>query len=201
MDRPAESAGFIRYLGLACIIGGLMMPVLENVAPIQAVPSIIRETLLGILLNLGIACGPLGVLALSASVSGRTRRIGLIGTSITLLGTCSYLAAILSKYFVGYEVQFFYPVGALLLGVGMLTLGIAVLVGRWMKGWRRIAPLMVGLYYVVMIPCQIVFFIIPNGEPSPILLEIWGVTWILFGYALWSNRTLPKNKIFADQVA
>ncbi|MCJ8009685.1 hypothetical protein ACFFF5_17535 [Lederbergia wuyishanensis] len=95
----------------------------------------------------------------------------------------------MSKYIVGYEIEFFYPVGALLVGVGMLTLGIAVFVARWLSGWRRIAPLLVGLYYVGMIPFQIIFFIIPNGQPSPILLGFWSVAWILFGYAIWSSAS------------
>ncbi|MBS4201244.1 hypothetical protein KHA93_16525 [Bacillus sp. FJAT-49732] len=95
----------------------------------------------------------------------------------------------MSKYIVGYEVEFFYPVGALLLGVGMLMLGIAVFVARSLTGWHRMAPLFVGVYYVAMIPFQIVFFIIPNGEPSPILLGIWSIPWILLGYAIWSSAS------------
>lgn len=117
------------------------------------------------------------------------RVVGHIGTSFTLLGICSYLAATLSKYIVGYEVEIFYPAGALLVGVGMLTLGISVFVARRLTGWRRMAPLFVGLYYIVMIPFQIVFFIIPKGQPSPILLGFWSVTWILFGYAIWSSAS------------
>jgi|GEM_PF-6195892 len=112
---------------------------------------------------------------------------GHMGTSISLLGICSYLAAALSKYVVGYEMEFFYPVGALLVGIGMLTLGIVVFVTRSLTGWRRMASLFVGLYYVAMIPFQIVFFIIPNGEPSSLLLGLWSVAWILFGYAIWSS--------------
>lgn len=87
--------------------------------------------------------------------------------------------------------EFFYPVGALLVGVGMLTLGIVMFVARALTGWRRMAPLFVGLYYVVMIPFQIVFFIVPNGEPSSLLLGLWSITWILFGYAIWSSASAP----------
>jgi len=112
---------------------------------------------------------------------------GRIGSSISLMGVISYLAAALSKYVVGYEMEFFYPVGALLVGVGMLMLGIVEFVARSLTGWRRMAPLFVGLYYVAMIPFQIVFFIIPNGEPSSLLLGFWSVAWILFGYAIWSS--------------
>jgi hypothetical protein len=75
----------------------------------------------------------------------------------------------------------------------MITLGIAVFVARRLTGWRRMAPLFVGVYYVAMIPFQIVFFIIPNGEPSPILLEFWSVTWILLGYAIWSSTSYFKR--------
>jgi len=184
--RPAASAGRIRFAGLACLIGGLLWAVLVSIDQLQAqVPSIFSDLLIPVPMLLGMACGPLGLLALRAS--GRMRRVGFIGTTISLLGVCSYLAATLSKYVAGYEVEFFYPIGALLVGIGMLTLGIAVLVARKLPGWRRMAPLIVGLYYVAMIPFQIVFFIIPNGEPSPILLGIWSVAWILFGYAVWSS--------------
>jgi len=186
--RPAISAGRIRFAGLACLIGGLLWAALVIVEELQTpVPSIVDGFLIPFPMLLGLACGPLGLLALRARESRRMRRFGLIGTSVTLLGLCAYMGATLSKYVVGYEVEFFYPIGALLLGVGMLLLGIAAFVARWQSGWRRIAPLFVGLYYVVMIPLQIVFFIIPKGQPSPILLGFWSVAWVLFGYAIWSS--------------
>lgn len=186
--RLAVSAGSIRFAGLACLIGGLLWSVLVSVDQLQApVPSLVSDLLITIPMLLGLACGPLGLLVLSTSGSGRMRWVGLIGTSISLLGVCSYLAAALSKYVAGYEMEFFYPVGALLVGVGMITLGIAAFVARWLTGWRRMAPLFVGLYYVAMIPFQIVFFIIPSGQPSPILLGFWSVAWILLGYAIWSS--------------
>lgn len=188
--RPAVSAGSIRLAGLACIIGGLLWSVLVTVDQLEAsVPSIVGDLLIPIPMLLGMACGPLALLVLCASGSGRMRWVGLVGASISLLGVCSYLAATLSKYVAGYEVEFFYPIGALLVGVGMLTLGIAVFAARWLKGWRRMAPLFVGLYYVAMIPFQIVFFIIPSGQPSPLLLGFWSVAWIVFGYAIWSSAS------------
>lgn len=188
--RPEVSAGRIRFAGLACLIGGLLWVVLVSVEELQAsVPEIVTGLLIPLPMLLGMACGPLGLLMLRASGSGRMRRVGLIGTAITLLGICSYLAATLSKYIVGYEVEFFYPVGALLVGVGMLMLGIAVFVAKRLTGWHRVAPLFVGVYYVAMIPFQIIFFIIPNGNPSPILLGIWSITWILLGFAIRNSTS------------
>jgi len=186
--KTAGSAGRIRFAGLACLIGGLLWATLVIIEQIQAsVSSIVSGLLIPFPMLLGMACGPLGLLVLSASGSGRMRRVGLIGAYISLLGVCSYLAATLSKYIVGYEVEFFYPIGALLIGIGMLMLGIAGFAARWMTGWHRMTPLFVGLYYVAMIPFQIVFFIIPDGEPSPLLLGFWSIAWILMGYSIWSS--------------
>lgn len=193
VQLPSEArsqllAGRIRFAGLACLIGGLLWSVLVSVEQLQAgVPSIVSGLLIPLPMLLGMACGPLGLLMLRAAGSGRRGRGGLIGTSITMLGICCYLAATLSKYIIGHEIELFYPAGALLAGIGMLTLGVAVLIARQLKGWRRLTPLFVGLYYVAMIPFQIIFFIIPDGEPSPILLGFWSAAWILLGYAIWSS--------------
>lgn len=186
--NASVSAGRIRYAGLACLIGGLLWALLVIIdQPESSVPPIVPGLLIPFPMLLCLACGPLGLLLIRATGNGRIRWVGLLGTSISIIGICSYLAATLSKYIVGYEVEFFYPIGALLVGVGMLILGIGVSLVRRLSGWRRLAPLFVGLYYVAMIPFQIVFFIIPNGEPSPTLLGFWSVTWILLGYAIYSS--------------
>lgn len=78
-------------------------------------------------------------------------------------------------------------VGALLVGLGMLAPGIATIAARQLRDWRSIAPLLVGLYYAVMLPTQLVFFIGPNGMPSVALLAFWGLTWALLGCAIWSS--------------
>jgi hypothetical protein len=70
-------------------------------------------------------------------------------------------------------------------------LGIAVILARRLSGWRRYAPLSVGVYYALMIPVQIVFFIGPNGAPSSTLLAFWGFAWALLGYAIFTSATQP----------
>ncbi len=187
-DRPAIPSGSVRFAGLACLIGGALWAVLVIAELLDSTPSIVSDLLLPIPMLLGMACGPL-ILLICAARSVRMRLTGIIGASVSLLGIGCYLAAALSTYIVGQEVEIFYPAGALLLGVGMLTQGIAAFVARWMPGWRRVTPLIVGLYYIAMIPFQIVFFIIPDGEPSSILLGIWSAAWVLFGYAVWSSAS------------
>jgi hypothetical protein len=61
-----------------------------------------------------------------------------------------------------------------------------VLLAPRLRGWQRFAPLLVGVYYALMIPIQIVFFIVPNGKLSAMLLALWGLTWALLGYAIYS---------------
>jgi hypothetical protein len=74
----------------------------------------------------------------------------------------------------------------------MLTLGGATSMARRLQGWRRIAPVMVGIYYACMIPIQIIFFIIPKGSPSVTILAFWGLPWALLGWTIWSVARTPN---------
>jgi hypothetical protein len=183
----------IHWYGLACIIGGLLFFALNVTDELLIVhlPSI-ASNLVGVVLLLGLMGGPLGLLSLRAVGPGQTRSIGSIGAAITLLGLLSYLVGIVYTSLIDPEMGIFYALGALLSGVGMLLLGIAALFARRLPSWRRFAPLVVGLYYMLMIPIQIVFFIVPNGQPSATLLAFWGLTWALLGYAISPARGQPQ---------
>jgi hypothetical protein len=178
-----------QLLGLACLAGGLLfagLNILEGLGLVQL--SAGASFAIGLLLLLGLLGGPLGLLANGAAGHGRLGSAGRVGAIITLLGLCSYLVGQLYTTLVDPDMGIFYALGALLSGVGMLPLGIAVVLARRLGGWRRFAPLIVGMYYALMIPIQIVFFIAPHGEPSAQLLGGWGLTWALLGYALFSTR-------------
>lgn len=174
----------VRPLGVTCLVGGGLFWAL-NVGLLELVraPSLVT-TVLGLVLLVCLLGGPLGLLALGAAGQGRTKHIGRIGAGIVLLGLLSYFIGQLYTSLIDPVMGIFYALGALLSGIGMLPLGIAVALARGLPGWRRFAPLLVGLYYLVMIPIQIVFFIGPNGEPSSLLLAGWGLSWALLGYAI-----------------
>jgi hypothetical protein len=109
-----------------------------------------------------------------------------------MVGLISYLTGQLLQTAFGFatqEIGIFYAAGALLVGLGTLLLGIAVILARRLSGWRRYAPLSVGAYYALMIPVQIVFFIGPNGAPSSTLLAFWGFAWALLGYAIFTSTS------------
>ena len=98
------------------------------------------------------------------------RSPGRAGTIITLLGLLSYLIDQSLQTAFGFraqEIGIFYAAGALLVGLGTLVLGTAVVLASRLPGWRRFAPLTVGLYYAFMILIPIVSFI---GPPSNTLL-------------------------------
>ena len=157
-------------------------------------PTLILDVL-GVLLLLCLVGGPLGLHALDAFGQGRMRRLGRAGVIITLIGLLVYLIGVFANR-LNPELGILYALGALLSGLGMLLAGVAVLVARQWSGWQRFAPFLVGLYYVIMLPIQVVFFIGPIGAPSMTLLGFWGVTWALLGYGIWqkSDKDAPDRR-------
>lgn len=80
-----------------------------------------------------------------------------------------------------------------LVAVRMVLVGIATLRARVWRGWRTFTPLLVGLYiYLVPFPSLII-----TGNPPGILIGLWGVSWLLLGYAIWSSvrelQPIPHN--------
>jgi hypothetical protein len=178
----------IHIAGLACVVGGLLfwgLNMLETIG-LERSPALAFD-LVSFLVPICLSGGPLGLLALRASGGGRAGGLGLAGVSVALLGLFAYLAGVLYTAFVDPAMGVFFAIGALFSGIGMLLLGIAVILARQLHGWRRAAPALVGLYYLGMIPIQIVFFIGPSGQPSNVLLAFWGLMWALVGAAIYSS--------------
>jgi len=190
----SETAIIVRLFGLACMVGGLLWWLL-NASEAFGIPLGPRVVggVIGVVLLVGLMGGPLGLLALRAT--GRLKP-GLAGITITIIGLISYLTGQLLQTafgFVTQEIGIFYAAGALLVGLGTLLLGIAAILARRLSGWRRYAPLSVGVYYALMIPVQVVFFIGPNGAPSSTLLAFWGFAWVLLGYAILTSASPPLH--------
>lgn len=184
----------IQRLGLACLVGGLMW-FSSGMLGAAGITALDTETggaggdLFFALTNLCLAGGVLGLLTLRASGTGWRGRIGTSGAGLVVLALCSYSGGALYSITIGQRESAFVlatrAVGALLVGLGMLVLGLTVLTARRLHGWRRWTPLLVALYYAVMLPFQIVFFISRGQRPSIALLGIWGLTWVLLGYGLY----------------
>jgi hypothetical protein len=101
---------------------------------------------------------------------------------IPVFGSLSYLGGIVSL-FIGNPIIIFFPLGALLIGLGMLIVGIQVVRAGELKEWKRFTPLIVGLYpFVIMFPIVII-----TGSPSIHAIMLWGIPWKIMGCALLSE--------------
>ena len=177
----ARTLGGVRVAGLLCAVGGagwlvnglgfLVMSQPDGAAFIVAqVAWIVVQSLLLI--------GVVG-LVLSGAAPGW---FGGVALGIALLGRVDFVVAEVHSLVIGEE-SILLPVGALVTAVGMTLVGVAVLrANRW-RGWQRYTPLLVGVYpFVAMFP-----FIFITSEPSMLAIAVWGLPWLLLGYALYST--------------
>lgn len=187
-----------RVAGLICLAGGLfwVLSLLQTGAG-STTPRPLM--LLFALANLCLMAGPLALRALQAAGAGWTGRVGAVGMAIALLGQLAYIvgAGYIATHPADEFTQPFTPLGAVLVGLGMLLLGLAAARARRLAGWRAFAPLLVGAFYWLMIPVQVVAFIGPTGQPSYKLLAAWGLCWMLLGYAIWTRATRPAAPALA----
>ena len=70
-------------------------------------------------------------------------------------------------------------------------MGIATLRAGIVAGWQRFVPVLLGLWFFVQLPLQVIFFISTSGLPSyTLLLGIWGILWAVFGcVVLWRSNS------------
>ncbi len=139
----------------------------------------------------------IGLVSLHARISGRAGRLEERGFRVALLGLVMNLIGNVADYWLGEEVLhqplwgMSFAIGTLLgtlvYIVGSVLLGVAILrtrvLPRW-SGWTLIiAPtlgIVLGLWLVRHLP---------SGLVMPV-----GLGWILLGYALWSEDSLPGRR-------
>ncbi len=177
----ARALGGVRTAGVLCAVGGvgwlvngLVFLVMSQPDGAAFVVSEVAWTLVQSLLLIGV----IG-LALSGAAPGW---FGVIALGIALLGRVDFVAAEIHSLIIGEE-SILLPIGAMITAVGMTLVGISVLrANRW-TGWQRYAPLLVGVYpFVAMFPLIFVM-----SEPSMLSITLWGLPWLVLGYALYSK--------------
>lgn len=161
-----------RVAGVAAVVGGLLM---------------FADIALGLFEGLGrgyfaialVLTACLVVAVLGSFVPGP---LGIAGTVISLAGLALWVAEYGAKLLVagttfgnGFDIG-----GSMLLGLGMLLLGIAVLRARRAGGWQRWAPLAVAVYFFLQIVPQVTM---TESGANGWLLGLWGLTWVLLGLA------------------
>jgi hypothetical protein len=152
------------------------------------------------LMGLCLAGAPIG-LWLAGAIAPRWRAVATAGTGITLLGVAAWLVAFVTLLIDPATAfsQKLTPGGSLMMAVGMLVLGVAVVRSRRLTGWRAWAPLAVGLYFPLQLIAQLSFFLGGrDGRPGPdgVLLGLWGVLWAAVGVAVLtrtSTTSVPRG--------
>ena len=118
-----------------------------------------------------------------AGGNGRFARITL---TIFPIGWAALLLGGIVSLLTGNADNLFFPLGGLTVMVFGLLAGIAVALGKNWQGWSRFAPLLQGVYYLL------VMMILPpiltgSNEPTFLTESLWMLTWFLMGLAMFVN--------------
>jgi hypothetical protein len=180
-----ETVRSIRAAALVCVVGTALAALYAATAAVTAwVPSY------GFVVQALIHCAELaGLIGLALSGAAGAGLLGRIGLGGAGLGQVLLVAAELiypGNPDVGDQL---FAVAPLLSAVGMVLAGVAVLrAGHW-TGWQRTAPLLVGLWSIVVLTPAI---IVSGGPPAPVALWAiagWELTWLLLGVAVLTGTS------------
>lgn len=134
---------------------------------------------------------PAGYWLQHSFAAGWRRGIAVVGTGAVVSGAAAWISAFVILF--GNPdaafTQRLTPIGSMLMALGMVLLGIAVLVSRRLVGVSALAPLVVGLYFPAQLIIQLTFFL--GGKdaapgPNGVLLGVWGLLW---AGAAWAGAT------------
>ena len=131
--------------------------------------------------------GQLGILVILSTLAQQhvtgNSKTRLIGIYIAGLGAIFYSLNYVLGYWLNFNTRILLPAGALFSGIGMLVVGIQTLRNSAWVGWKKFAPLLVGLHpFLVMLPVLLI-----TGHPSIPAIMLWGVAWLVLAVALSSN--------------
>ena len=124
----------------------------------------------------------------AAVTTGWRRGLAVAGTGLVVLGAAAWITAF-AVLFTDPRAAFtqqLTPAGSVLMALGMLLLGVAVLASRRLPRSRALAPLVVGVYFPAQLVVQLTFFLGGrDADPGPngSLLGTWGLLW---AWAAWA---------------
>ena len=144
-----------------------------------------------------------GLAGFYARQGGKTGKLGKTGFIIGLAGLVTMLIGNVIEYWVG-PLLYDYVQGEIspaehlgwaivtvgwlvVVPIGFILLGVATLRAKVLPGWRRPLPLIIGL----MIPSGMLLAFGIGEAGVVISFLLFGLGWIVLGYALWSDRSKP----------
>ena len=111
---------------------------------------------------------------------------GKISLGIFITGLVSLLIAAVVQWLTNNPDFLLFPLGGIFQLLGGLLVGIAVATARRWDGWERFAPLLQGLYYLIVLFLPIV---ISNQAPTQLRESLWQVTWFITSLAFFMNTS------------
>ncbi len=111
---------------------------------------------------------------------------GKISLGMLLAGLVALLIAQIVQALTNNADFFLFPVGGILQLLGGVLTGIAVATSKRWGGWQRFAPLLQGLYYVIVLFLPVV---ISNQSPTDLGQLFWQVTWFITSLALFTTTS------------
>jgi len=109
---------------------------------------------------------------------------GKISLALFIVGLAALLIAQVVQWLTKNPNFFLFPVGGIFQLLGGLLTGIAVATAKRWDGWQRFAPLLQGLYYLIVLFIPIA---ISNQSPSQLTESLWQVTWFITSLALFTK--------------
>ncbi len=109
---------------------------------------------------------------------------GKASLSVFIAGLVSLLIAQIVQWLTKNPDFFLFPVGGIFQLLGGLLTGIAVVTAKRWDGWQKYAPLLQGLYYLIVLFLPIV---ISDQSPTQLSESLWQVTWFITSLALFTK--------------
>lgn len=124
---------------------------------------------------------------LKSNVAGNSA-FGKISLGVFITGLAALLIAAVVQWVTKNPDFFLFPIGGIFQLLGGLLTGIAVVIEKRWTGWQRFAPLLQGLYYLIVLFLPIV---ISDQSPSQLTESLWQVTWCITSLALFTQSHNP----------
>lgn len=121
---------------------------------------------------------------------------GRWGLYLAIFGRILFVAAEATLLTMGYEDEnvVILPIAALSTAIGMLVAGIAAVRARRWDGWRRFAPLVMGIYpFLLMFPILAV-----TGTRPNLMVSLWGLTFLVIAAAFATARVSEGFRVDPD---
>jgi hypothetical protein len=180
----------VRAAGVATAAGGVLLTALALEA---AVGPDIGPPWFG-LAAIGLAGWVAGLVALyRIDVTGS--RIGRVALGVAIVAMAVFAIAHVVEALWPRTVEPLLIFGQATGSLALLIAGVAVVRARRLEGWRRVTPMLCGLWpQVVLTP---VFVTVGPGRPIFFLaIAGWGLCWVGLGFALTSTarRSAPRGR-------